>query len=334
MIYTAAKLLVLLEEAGLPDRAVRDLLASAGLEQSDLLEADRTFSFQQVVTVFRAIVENNDDKELAFRAGRRLRLTHLGILGFALMSQPDLRAALKFSIKYRPLSSPMIGLDVESGAECCRLVFSPFAGIPARDPIYPRVLDFNFALFMSLIEDGLGRGGVFERIHLSDHADAISQSALERHGFQVEPCSGLDAIELKSGVLDAPLRHNSLVGASVARRLCDEAMANSPGLPPFVNEVRTCLVANIEKPVTAASVARDMGLSERSFRRKLSAQGMGFRDLKHDVQVALARQYLEQTQMTTKDIALATGFSDAANFRRSFRRQHGFTPSEFRRQAR
>lgn len=334
MIYTAAKILVLIEEAGFDDRAVRDLLATASLCKADLLKADATFSFQQVMTIFRTIIENTSDKGLAFRAGRRFRLTHLGILGFALMSQPDLRSALRFTTKYRPLSSPMIGLDIVSDETSCRLVFTPFAGFSADDPIYPRVLDFNFGLFMALIEDGLGRGDVFSCLHLSGHADAVTINTLQDHGFCVETDSSEDSIELAASTLDAPLRQNSLVGAAVARKLCDEAMVVSPNLPQFANEVRACLIANVEKPVTAAYVARIMGLSERSFRRQLSAEGLGFRDLKQDVQVALARQYLEQTQMTVKDIALATGFSNAANFRRSFRRFQGVSPSEFKRHPR
>jgi AraC-like DNA-binding protein len=34
--------------------------------------------------------------------------------------------------------------------------------------------------------------------------------------------------------------------------------------------------------------------------------------------------------MTSEDIAVSLGFSDAANFRRAFRRWTGRTPSEFR----
>lgn len=334
MNYTAAKILVLIEEAGLGEKAERELLAIAGLVQSDLLDTDRAFSFDQIMAVFRAVIENTPDKELAFRAGRRLRLSHLGILGFALMSQPDLRTALKFTLKYRPLSSPLIGLDVVSDESSCRLVFTPFVGISDKDPIYPRVLDFNFGLFMALIEDGLGRGHVFTCIHLSSRSDNITRNALLKHGFHVVSGAGFDAIELDAKTLDAPLLQNNLVGAAVARKLCDEAMVKSPGLPKFTNEVRTCLVANVEKPVTAAYIARMMDMSERSFRRQLSAEGMGFRDLKHDVQVALACQYLEQTQMTVKDISQATGFSHVANFRRLFRRLQGLSPSGFRQQRR
>jgi len=44
----------------------------------------------------------------------------------------------------------------------------------------------------------------------------------------------------------------------------------------------------------------------------------------------LAAEYLKTTKMTTEDIAALVGFSDAANFRRAFKRWTGKTPSEYR----
>jgi AraC-like DNA-binding protein len=44
----------------------------------------------------------------------------------------------------------------------------------------------------------------------------------------------------------------------------------------------------------------------------------------------LAVKYLRDTDMTGEDIAGAIGFSDAANFRRAFRRWTRESPSEFK----
>jgi len=192
----------------------------------------------------------------------------------------------------------MIGLDIVSDETSCRSVFTPFAGFSANDPIYPRVLDFNFGLFMALIEDGLGRGDVFSCLHLSGHADAVTINTLQDHGFCVETDSSEDSIVLAASTLDAPLRQNSLVGAAVARKLCDEAMVVSPNLPQFANEVRACLIANYKKPVTAANVAWIMGLSERSFRRQLSAEGLGIR-----VGFKCVNETVEQTASVDQDFA-------------------------------
>jgi len=51
------------------------------------------------------------------------------------------------------------------------------------------------------------------------------------------------------------------------------------------------------------------------------------------VRANLAKEYLRNTRMNSDDIALALGFSDAANFRQAFRKWTRHSPSEFRRAA-
>lgn len=330
MSYTAAKVLELIEEAKLPVSRIDRLLAPLGISHSDLQDVGRTFSLDQILKIFCIVAGNAQDRAVAFRAGRRLRMAHLGVFGLALMSQPDLRTALEFVLKYRPLASPLIGLKVEAGPAECRLVFYPIDGVDPSDPIYPRLLDFNLGLFTALIEDGLGRTNAIRAIRLSSLADATTRAVAERAGFAVVPDAGEDAIEFAPGNMSAPLRHKNAIGAAIALKLCDQAMVNAPDTPGFVGKVRAILTAQARKPVTAAVVALRLGVSERGLRRQLATDGTNFRDLKHQVQGDLARKFLRETRMTIEDIAFAAGFSDVASFRRFFRRSFGVSPQEFR----
>jgi len=61
-------------------------------------------------------------------------------------------------------------------------------------------------------------------------------------------------------------------------------------------------------------------LSDRSLRRQLREQGISFRGLLDELRMQIALKYLRTTRLANEDIALALGFSDAANFRRAFRR--------------
>jgi transcriptional regulator GlxA family with amidase domain len=49
-----------------------------------------------------------------------------------------------------------------------------------------------------------------------------------------------------------------------------------------------------------------------------------------DVRASLATEYLKTTKMKTEDIAALIGFSDAANFRRAFKRWTGKSRREYR----
>ena len=78
-------------------------------------------------------------------------------------------------------------------------------------------------------------------------------------------------------------------------------------------------------------VADMLHMHERTLRRKLESEGTSFNGIVDDVRASLALEYLRTTKMTTDDIAALIGFSDAANFRRAFKRWTGKAPSDFRR---
>ena len=84
------------------------------------------------------------------------------------------------------------------------------------------------------------------------------------------------------------------------------------------------------KLVEGEEIAGMVHMNERTMRRKLEGEGTSFGEILDDVRASLASEYLKTTKMTTEDIASLVGFSDAANFRRAFRRWTGKAPKEFR----
>jgi len=79
-----------------------------------------------------------------------------------------------------------------------------------------------------------------------------------------------------------------------------------------------------------AAIAKLLKVSDRSLRRQLTEQGVSFRSLLDELRMQIAMKYLRTTKLANEDIALALGFSDAANFRRAFRRWTNKSPSEIR----
>jgi AraC-like DNA-binding protein len=74
-----------------------------------------------------------------------------------------------------------------------------------------------------------------------------------------------------------------------------------------------------------AEVARGLGMSERTLKRKLAEQGTSYSELldreRHSQAVELLRG-----AASIDDVAERLGYSDAANFTRAFRRWTGRSP--------
>jgi AraC-like DNA-binding protein len=78
------------------------------------------------------------------------------------------------------------------------------------------------------------------------------------------------------------------------------------------------------------AVARRLKIPPRTLRRRLHEEGTSYRALLDELRMQVSLRYLRETQLTVEEIAAALGFSDAAGFRRAFRRWTRRTPIAFR----
>ena len=81
---------------------------------------------------------------------------------------------------------------------------------------------------------------------------------------------------------------------------------------------------------TARRVASALGLSERTFARRLQAEGTSFRQLVDDIRRDMARSYLSDPELTLAQVAYLLGYADQSAFSNSFRRWTGQSPRRFR----
>ncbi len=80
------------------------------------------------------------------------------------------------------------------------------------------------------------------------------------------------------------------------------------------------------------SVARALGLSVRSLRRHLAAEGESYHVVEREALATVAAHLLRDERRTIREIASEMGFSDTGTFHRAFRRWTGTTPSAYRRE--
>jgi len=80
-------------------------------------------------------------------------------------------------------------------------------------------------------------------------------------------------------------------------------------------------------------VGAHMGMSKSTLTRRLSENGLSFRDLIKKTQEEVAKDLLENTARSISEIAFQTGFSDQSAFNRAFKRWTSQAPLEFRRNA-
>jgi AraC-like DNA-binding protein len=104
---------------------------------------------------------------------------------------------------------------------------------------------------------------------------------------------------------------------------------------PYAVRVRDVLVQhNAPHSVEMSKVARALGVSERSLRRRLAEEGKPFNVIADEAcALVLKRLFLDQRR-TIQEAAFDMGFSSTTAFHRAFKRWTSMTPSAFRKEQR
>ncbi len=96
---------------------------------------------------------------------------------------------------------------------------------------------------------------------------------------------------------------------------------------PKLSQVIQLMEANIEDPISPATLAKDVGMStrqlERLFRRYISRSPKRYY---MELRLSKARNLLMQTDMSVINVALACGFASPSHFSKCYRSHYNTTP--------
>ncbi|MGR3678898.1 MAG: helix-turn-helix transcriptional regulator [Paracoccaceae bacterium] len=79
-----------------------------------------------------------------------------------------------------------------------------------------------------------------------------------------------------------------------------------------------------------ADIARKLGLSARSFHRRLAEHGLSFQTLTEETRREIATAMLQDERYSLFEVAFLTGYSEQSAFNRAFKRWMGMTPAAYR----
>jgi AraC-like DNA-binding protein len=131
-------------------------------------------------------------------------------------------------------------------------------------------------------------------------------------------------------VLDVPCPNANPITAKICQQVCDVIMSERPGESGLVRRIRTACLNSSDRFPTAAEIANEVGLSLRTFHRRLAEDGLSYQFIVDEMRRSLATELLENTHMGIDQVAERVGFADATSFRKAFKKWTDRAPSDFR----
>ncbi|SFR04065.1 AraC-type DNA-binding protein [Lentzea waywayandensis] len=310
-------------EHGVP---LGSLLQGSDLDPALLADPVAEIDAHQELTVVRNLAARLPHAGVA--VGRRYHATTFGVLGYAFLSAATLQDAITTALRYLDLSfaftAPSAVIDGD------RLVLALDAGA-LPDDVASFLVERDLAAIHTVVGE-LMTGAV--PVLGVDFTHAPPEDVREHlEVFGVRPDFGADADQsvVDVAVLAEVLRLASPETKAACEEQCRALATRRRESPGVAQEVRRLLESSVRFQETMPVVARALGVSPRTLRRRLATSGTSYQALLDEVRAKRAVRLLACGDTSVEAVADQLGFAEAASFIHAFRRWYGVTPSRYRR---
>ncbi len=306
----------------------RAVLGSVGLDADApwdpkvMIEADAYYA------MLEHMAEQMDVTALPVVVGASMRCDEYGALGLAWKAAPDLRGSLARVERYARLWTSVVSYELRPVPEGMLYVVNrPGARRLGLRLSNETTLVATVALARQVCPVPLSPLAVYVQ-HAAPSTTAHHE---EYFGCPVRFGAEQDGLLFSAASLEQP---NKLGDEGISRYLASHLDAELSAIKEegtIVTKAKDAIARSLsEGAPKMADVARGLGLSARSFHRRLSDHGMSFQTLTEDTRRELAEGLLRDEAHSLAEVAFLTGFSEQSSFTRAFKRWVGLTPASYR----
>jgi len=257
--------------------------------------------------------------DFGVRAGRTIPHGALGLVDHLCAAASTGRAMLEDLERYFTLVASGVRLHVD-GAD---LVLGLRDAIPLRHRQLLAELVFSL-LDARMAERGAGRAFA---VGFPWAASEAARSHWQHATVDAADCR----MTFTTATLDSPLRTTDDSLRHLLESYARRELEQQPSAETTTQRARAVLREALPGgPPSAAQVARAFGMSDRTLRRALHAEGATFSEVRDDALREVAEHALRDPDRSIGEVAWLLGYSEPSAFHRAFRRWTGATPEAFR----
>ncbi|HEY6557296.1 MAG TPA: AraC family transcriptional regulator [Polyangiaceae bacterium] len=328
MTVSVVMIRVLVEACELVGVSCEKLLVAAGVDGGCLDDSNARVPMRDYERVQLAALDLTGDAALGLHMGERASFAGFDVMASLIAHAATLRDGLNTYLKFNRILSddPDSDLHESAGAATLRL------GIPPGNPRSDRLrAELAMAGFLRLIRHFAGPDSVARRVCFQYPAPDYAHEYRRIFGGAERFEQAFTGIEIDRALLAcAPLHKDP----ELYQVLETQAMRKVSRLTRATS-VRTRVEEYLGSRALSgrpdmAEVAQQLGMSERSLRRRLANEGITYTQLFEQALASAAKRMLRDPAQSILGAAYAMGFSDSSAFHRAFKRWTGVTPKQYR----
>ena len=308
--------------------ATDPVLKKAGLTRRQTSNPDIKIPFHKHAALLTLAAEAVGDGCFALHTSLDIQPRQVGALGYILLNSSTLGDALgNLQRYYRVLTEGVdinLSVDGDDVALITRIV----------DPLVEderQAAEGGKSLLLQICE--VITGAEITPIRVEFRHSRPKEAWIIRQRFGCPVLYGQDriALVLKRELLDHAVENADDELLKILKRHCRQILGRTPrtkNLSYDVRELITALLPSGQPKID--DVARELGMSSRTLRRRLAEQALIYTELVEEVRHKLALRYLNDKNIMLTQAAYLLGYADLATFNHAFRRWTGSSPSGYR----
>jgi len=310
------------------------LLRGTGLSMARLSEPGLAIRPEQELSLIGNLLRLlRQPPSLGLELGSRYRFSTYGVWGFGLVTSATLGEAVARGLRFLPLSYAFTEIAFQQRPRRCALTFTlpDFENVALGDFVVER----DMVAAAMLLQDLVGAGTLPLRCLLRVPRTRVEPATVARlsarFGIEFQFGAAENALVIEEQLLQFKLPHANPITAEWCERDC-QALLQSHGVQGSTAlQVRHYLQPIPGRlPPSLTEMAELLGLSPRTLKRRLHAEGLTYRSLLDEARSRLAKTLLAEQGLSVSRIASQLGFSDLSSFSQSFKRWQGVSPRHYR----
>jgi AraC-like DNA-binding protein len=322
-------------------RGLLEMFASRGVDVPWLVRAaeiapervenpDERFTADEVSRLWELAVERSGDCTLGMDRALTLHHVNFDVVGYAMLSSPDLRSALQAFGRYLALISDAATFQVvpaEQGGAWLEL------GHTGNTRPIPRQRFAYGMLGMLTLSQWLTRRDVQPlAVEFKFPAPPERAAYAAAFGCPVAFDCHENRMLLVAADLQTPLPSRNPGMLALHEQVMQARLARL-GHATVSYRVTSEIVRRLHRGEPRREhVAASLALADRTLQRRLHAENTSFQQLLDDARRELAGKYLADARYSLCEVADLLGFGDSSNFFRACRRWFGMPPGQYREQ--
>ena len=303
----------------------QELCAAAGISPTDVTDRDSRIPYAWANALGKQLLARLPDIAVGIELGQFGSIETLGYLGQALRNCPNGIEALKALVRHAGI--------LDTAYRGCSVIVDP-----------PRTVEFRAPALPSDLPDWIEMGFVnIAKCYRDLHPTVTlneARFAHERDPAQAARLTIALGCPVRLGAADnalvfayGPMAEPNIHADAHARQHFEAYLAETRDGPEesFPTLVARAIVPQLERgDLSQAAVAKLLGLSPRSLRRKLLEHDTSYQRVVTEARRTRAESLLADRRLAIYEVAFALGYEDVSTFNRAFRQWFGKSPRAYR----